>query len=258
LARWIISMFPPHSCYVEPFAGSAAVFFAKDQVEVEVLNDINGDVMNFWAVLRDKQVDLISKLAFTPYSRKTYEQVLTHWKTGDKPTDPIKRAYEWFILSRQGFSGLIMSSWSRSKVQSQAKIWANATMHLMAAAERLSNVQLENRDFANVITSYDSDEALFYVDPPYIEADHDLYTGAVLSIETHRKLAELLNQIKGKAVVSFYPHELLEELYPHSKWHYVSRDIAKRSIRITEENSKRKRATELLLMNYKPTTNVLM
>lgn len=261
-ADWIISHFPKHDCYVEPFTGAAWILLAKTPSAIEVMNDINGDLMNFWTVLRDHTSELVAKVAFTPYSRALYENLREKWRSGQRPESKLERAYEWYVLIRQSFSGILFTGWSHGKDKSwvsPAKKWINAASRLVEVADRLSTVQLECQDFREVIETYDSAETLFYVDPPYISCPAGYYDGHVLDEQAHRDLSLLLNNVKGKVVVSYYPNPLVDELYPQHKWRRDEKQVMKHSMGITRNHSAihRPRATELLLMNYEPTATSL-
>jgi DNA adenine methylase len=213
--------------------------------------------MNFWAVLRENKDELVSKVAFTPYSRALYENLREKWRSGQRPPSKLERAWEWYVLMRQSFSGILFTGWSHGKDKSwvsPAKKWVNAANRLIEVADRLSTVQLECLDFREVVETYDSPETLFYVDPPYVNCPAAYYDGHVLDEQAHRDLSVLLNNLKGKVIVSYYPNPLLDELYPKHKWRREQKQVVVHSMGITRNHSvvHRPQATELLLMNYEP------
>ncbi len=217
LGTWIMDHFPPHVAYVEPFAGGANVLLQKPPSEVEVLNDLNSDIVNFFDMLRTRPEELIRAICFTPYSREIHE------RAHEPCTDPIERALRFYVCCWQSFqpgSGGHTSSWRVQKQNNRGKSvvsdW-NGVDHLWDVAARLKLVQVENRDAFEIIKRYDTPTTLFYVDPPYvIETRSDKNTvhyAHEMNHEDHRRLASLLNEIKGMVVLSGYDHPLYGELY---------------------------------------------
>jgi DNA adenine methylase len=250
IAEWIVSHFPAHRCYVEPFGGAAWVLLAKPPSKVEIYNDINRDLVLFFKVLRDRTCEFVSKVAFTPISRALYEDLLEKWRTQGPPSDELQRAWEWFILQRQSFSGKWYAGWAHGKTRSQAQSWLSSAALLVDVADRLMDVSLECRDFREVIEDYDSPETLFYVDPPYVESDPSYYAAGVMSWKDHIDLANLLNKVQGKVVLSYYHQPLLLRYY--ASWRREEKLVVKHSTGITKNRraETRPRAVELLLMNF--------
>lgn len=221
LASWIIGHFPEHQLYVEPFAGSAAVLMKKRPSRFEVINDIDSQVINFFKVLRDRPNELATALRFTPYSREEFEKSFE-----DSSEDPLERARMYFICAWQGFGGPRKTRQSGWKVQKrtwesgrsdQIPEWNNAK-DIFAAARRLSRVQIENDHALHVIRRWDTPGTLFYVDPPYpADTRNQRWCKSAYSHELdgqdHYHLANLLNKIKGKAIISTYPNPLYDELF---------------------------------------------
>jgi len=252
MAPEIVRLMPRHHCYCEPFCGSAAVLFAKPLSPVEVVNDINGDLVNLLLQLRDNTKELIQKLQLTPYSRAYFEDCTKLWREGG-PKDKLERALVWYYLQTAGMSGNFGAGWSHATTDNKATDYHHRVDGLRWLALRLRNVQIENRDYKQVIANYDSPDTFFYLDPPYLllsEALAKAYYGSVFNIENHKELASVLSGIQGKAIVSYYPHKLLDELY--AKWERIEIDVPKRSSGC-EGDVEKPRATELLLFNYKPT-----
>lgn len=219
-AKDIIELFPPHITYVEVFGGAAHVLFKKPPSLVEVYNDINGDIVNFFRVLRtpQKAEQLMMLLQLTPYSRG---ECLTCRSTlHDASVDDVERARRWFVSLTQSFGGTF-TGWSYSKKESYGGMSAAVykwlgRIHrdLPAAVERLRTVQIENLDFRDIIPRYDSKDTLFYLDPPYIpdtRKKRRVYDYE-MSLDDHRDLVNILLNIKGKAVLSGYDHVLYTPL----------------------------------------------
>lgn len=243
-AHHIIKHFPPHKCYVEPFGGAAHVLVQKPPVECEVYNDIDGEVVNFLLVARNEPERLRNACSSLPYSRELYER----WKREEPPADDFERAVRFFYLNRSGIAKgnsdnpfSTSTGWRHSKDHNTARTYQSACELIMAFAERMKTVMIDNRDFREVIRVYDGPHTLFYVDPPYI--GREKYYAGGFTEKDHRDLAEMLNRIKGKAVVSYYDHPLLEELYPG--WRRVTFQAARQVV-----NGHNNTAEELLLMNF--------
>ena len=238
LAPWIIRHFPPHHTYVDVFGGSAAVLLSKQPSPVEVYNDINSNLVEFFRVLRDpaQAEELYRRLRLTPHSREEFQLALS---SGEG--DSVESARRFFVRSRQSFSGLgtfppgaLPSKWSYCVTESaggmsaRTRKWLSAVEALDAAAERFRTIQVEHLDFADLIPRYDRPDTLFFVDPPYLHSTRarlDLYGEHELTVERHRELADILRQIKGMAVVCGYPSPEYEEFY--AGWMMLSLDVAK-------------------------------
>ncbi|MBT9169135.1 MAG: Modification methylase DpnIIA [Syntrophomonadaceae bacterium] len=245
LAKAIIGLFPPHKCYVEVFGGAGHVLMQKYRSPVEVYNDINGEVVNFFLQLRDRPEELKRKCELSPYSRALYEA----WKKDPLPDDPLERAARFFFLLRSSMNkGWPLTGWAHSKKKNSASFYHSGIAQFLEVAKRLFAVQIECKDFRYIIDTYDSLETLFYCDPPYVELEH--YYAGGFNEQDHRDLAAKLNNIQGKAIVSYYPHSLVDELY--KGWRKEEVQCVKHSEGLTKNNDKamRARSVELLLMNY--------
>lgn len=218
LAEWIIQAMPPHEHYVEPFAGSGAVFFRKHRSNVETLNDLDGELVNFFQVLRTQTDALLRAIELTPYARAEYELSLQPAPV----EDTLERARRFYVAVWQSFgSALINRSGWRRQTKSRHRINFPDTWKrldgLMAAAARLKDAQIESRPALEIIRDYDSPETLFYVDPPYVldsraGGGHKRYRHEMTD-EDHRELAGALHSIQGMALLSGYPSSLYDELY---------------------------------------------
>ena len=223
---WLLPLLPRTHIFCEAFAGSASVLLNREPSPVEILNDIDGDITNFFQVLRDRPVELIEKLYLTPFSREEFKRAIE--AKGRRDLDPVERARLFFVRAEQVRIGLeqtaTLGRWawckhtSRGGMAGAVSRWMNRVLALWAIAERLRRVQIENDDAFNVIKRYDSKDTLFYLDPPYppeIRGDTRAY-GFEMSERDHMRLAELLHSVKGKVALSGYKCPLLEKLY--SDW----------------------------------------
>lgn len=226
---WLLPLLPYTHQYCEPFAGSAAILLNRHPSPVETYNDLDGEVVNFFRTLRDHKDELIEKIALTPFSR---EEFLTACQL-DPEQSTIERARRFYVRARQVRTGLAQTAsvgrWANCKNTSRAGMsgvisrYLGGVEQLAAIAERLLRVQIENRPAINVIRLYDDENTLFYCDPPYIHStrgDTNAY-GFEMSDDDHAELAKVLNSVKGKVAFSNYDCELLDDLYPSTKWQKI-------------------------------------
>jgi DNA adenine methylase len=207
LSRHLLKMIPPHHTYVEVFGGGAVLLFRKPPSPAEVYNDIDGDLVNLFRVVRDEEkfkrfYELVS---WTLSSREEFNYAKEMLKRDD--LNDVERAYYYFLTIRQSF-GRQGESWGYEvKTATRAKTWSNSEILLEAVHRRLANVQIENDDFRNVIPRYDREDTFFYLDPPYYPLTYSKGTMKYpLSVEDYEDLFNLLLGIKGKALLSGYPH----------------------------------------------------
>ena len=226
LAPWIISHFPPHKVYVEPFGGGASVLLRKHRVTAEIYNDLDGEVVNLFAVLRDPvQAERLARAtSLTPFARD-------EWEAAQVPTDePIEQARRTLIKGWMGQStkGVFKKSGFDVRMNpddahnSRIFGFADLPNHIVSYCKRLRGVVIENRPALQVIQNYDSAHTLFYIDPPYVlSARTGSYYRHEMTDDDHRELADLLQCVSGMVVLSGYDTPLYQELYGH--WPCVTR-----------------------------------
>lgn len=223
---WLLPLLPTCHHYCEPFGGSAAVLLNREPSPVETYNDIDGEVVNFFLVLRDQADQLIKAIALTPFSREEfYRAVSTNGKTNGESISDLERARRFFIRARQARTGLAQTAslgrWanckntSRSGMSGVVSRWLGSVKGLPEIALRLLRVQIENRPAVEVIKLYDGPDTLFYCDPPYVHAtrgDSKAYRFE-MDDAAHHQLAEVLRRCKGKVAVSGYRCDAMDTLY---------------------------------------------
>lgn len=223
---WLLPLLPDCLHYCEPFAGSGAVLMNREPSPVETYNDIDGEVVNFFRVLRENKDELIEQIALTPFSREEFSLACQL----DPDLANVERARRFYVRARQVRTGLAQTAsigrWanckntSRSGMSGVVSRWLGGVGQLDFIAERFLRVQIENRPAIEVIQLYDSKETLFYCDPPYIHetrGDTSSY-GFEMDNQQHRELAEVLNSVEGMVALSNYNCKLMEELYLSKKW----------------------------------------
>ena len=228
IAPWVISHFPAHECYVEPYGGAASVLLRKPRSPLEVYNDLNGEVVNFFRVLREKADVLIEALYLTPWARAEYE--LSQERV-DADLGDVERARRFYVSSWMGFGGG-RARWRQGwRYQVRAgTLWKPSAEsfaeldHLYQVVERLRGVQIECRDASDVITQCDAPTTLFYLDPPYVHSSRskwlDVYA-VEMSDGDHRDLAALARSLEGMVLISGYPSDLYAECYEAHGWRRV-------------------------------------
>ena len=198
LAGQILPLFPKHICYVEPFAGGAALFFLKEPSKAEVLNDINGELVNLYRVVKNHLEEFLRQFKWALTSRKIYE-----WSHATPPevlTD-VQRAARFFYIQRLNFAGLPRSrTYACGTRESRAINLLRIEETLSAAHLRLSQANLESLPWEKCVERYDREETFFYMDPPYLGSSNDY--GFDFPPENYQRMAELLGTMKGKAIVS--------------------------------------------------------
>jgi len=206
LAEWIIAHFPPHDCYVEVFGGAASVLFAKPPSKVEIYNDIDSGLVNFFRCLRDpdKCKRMVDWLRKTPCSRELYYESMK--LAQDPSVDDITRAAAWFYIARLSFAGRWGEGWRFSTTKNEAATYADSIDDLTSFQKRIERVSIDHLDFRECIKRYDGPRTLFYCDPPYHPATRlPKHYKCDLTAADHDDLVDLLLKIQGKAVLSGYP-----------------------------------------------------
>ncbi len=252
LAPWIISHFPEHRVYVEPYAGAGSVLMRKTRSYAEVINDLDDEIVNLFEVLREPETaeQLVRQLELTPYSRTEF------FRSYEDAVDPVERARRRVVRSGMAFgttagkrnrTGFRATPW-RSGGSNGTQDWRSYPGSIASFIDRLRGVCIDCRPAVEIIKQQDAPETLFYVDPPYplatrsamrFRSDNERAYRHEMTDDDHRELAALLQSVSGMVVLSGYECELYEvELY--SGWHSVKRE--------TLADGARKR-TEVLWMN---------
>jgi DNA adenine methylase len=246
LLRHILPLVPNHSTYTEAFAGGAALYFAKEPATVEVINDINQNLINFYHVLKGNFAALKAEIDKTLHSRDMHLKARIIY---DHPTlfEPLERAWAVWVCSKQGFAAKLDGSWGydRSKNTTAKKIQNSKDAFTEVFQQRIENTQIECTDALRVIRSRDGVDAFHFVDPPYVNSDCGHYKDA-FSEDNFTELLQLLATISGKFMLTMFPHPVLSQFIEKQGWHVVE---VERTISVSTTN--RRRQVELIVMNYR-------
>jgi DNA adenine methylase len=220
LAPWIISYFPAHRIYVEPFGGGGSVLLRKPRSYAEVYNDLDGEIVNLFRAARDHGEQLRRLIELTPFSREEFDA------SYEPSEDPLEQARRTMIRCGMGFGSSAMNTDSKTGFRGSATRsgthpatdWSRLGENLAAVISRLQGVIIENRDALEIIAYHDSPATLHYIDPPYLretrtwKGGHGSYRHEMTDAD-HEQLAAVLREVKGAVIVSGYPSSLYEDLY---------------------------------------------
>ena len=244
IASWIIEHMPHHHSYLEPYFGCGAVLFAQQPAPIETVNDLDGEVINFFQVIRDTESrkELQEWITYTPYARQVYDDA--HLR---KPGSDVERAAYFAIKSMQshGFRMNGNCGWKKDVYGREnayaIKYWNELPKSIAEMAIRLKQVQIENRPALDLIKNYDYENVLMYLDPPYVwstRAGSKQYVHEMTD-QDHIELLEAVARLRAKVMISGYDCELYDSYL--ADW---------KKAQITARTQNKKQQTETLWMNY--------
>lgn len=240
LAKTIIAMLPEHTTYVEPFAGGAQVLFHKTPSNVEVLNDLDYDIVNFFRVCQWHYQELVRYLKYCVVSRKLHEM---HLATNPATLTDIQRAGRFFYLQKNSFGGLILKQKFHYGVTHPSNYNPERVPQMIAKThERLQRVQIESLPYEQVLEKYDRPTTCFYLDPPYWE--RKLYKFN-FTVRQFQDMAERLRRIQGRFILSLDDRPEVRELF--REFHLRAVDL-----NYTAKRDTKTRHKELLITNFDP------
>ena len=197
LARHILPLFPSHTCYVEPFCGAAALYFMKEPSKVEVINDIHGELINLYRVIKHHLDEFVRQFRWALVSRQIYRWMKD---TPEETLTDIQRAARFFYLQKQAFGGKVADHTFGTTTTSAPRLnLLRIEEELSLAHLRLSRTTIEHLDWATCIKRYDRPHTLFYCDPPYLKTEG---YGVDFGLEEYVRMATLARTIRGKMVIS--------------------------------------------------------
>ncbi len=270
--KLILEHIPPHTNYIEPFAGGASIFFCKDKVQFNQLNDIDDDLINTMTVIRDNPNGLIEMLKRQDNGRIPVEltqsvnvgeplpalkELHTFFKNVYVPQNDLERAFRWFYLNRTSYSGIMNFQnmyWGYgAKYSMQPKNWPR---NILRTSEKLQGVELTSLDFEEVIDNA-ADGTLMFVDPPYFNADQDKFYEHFFAREDHFRLLECVQRNVGRLLffITYDNVPEIREMYGFMgqmydmEWNYcIQRTDDQRNG--TDRKGERYKGKELFILNY--------
>ena len=218
LADWIVSLMPTHKSYLEPFFGSGAVFFAKARSRIETINDLDGEIVNLFRVIRDTPEALERAVALTPYSREEYERAWTAAPFCDV-TDPVELARLTLVRYNQTYGSCVRykGGWKHDRAGRgfayAARDWVQLPEWISDIMDRLKGVQIEQADGVKLIRRFASPEVLIYADPPYVLSTRKRrqYTVEMADNAQHEDLLAALLAHPGPVILSGYDNDLYDK-----------------------------------------------
>jgi DNA adenine methylase len=238
LAKRIIALFPEHTTYVEPFAGGAQVFFHKEPSPVEVLNDLDFEIVNFFRVCQWHFDELVRYLRYILISRKWYELLSA---TNPETLTDIQRAGRFFYLQKNCYGGLVVNpTYHYGVIKPSNYNPRRITEIIQKTHERLQGVQIESLPYEKILEKYDRKTTLFYLDPPYW--NRRLYRFNFKE-EDFIELERLLHGVKGKFILSLDDRPEVRQLF--SRFSITGIELS-----YTAQRKSGNRYGEVLIMNY--------
>lgn len=247
MLKHILPKIPTHHTYVEPFFGGGAVFWGKPQSPFEVVNDINNRLITFYKVLKYDYDELQPLIDETFHSRAQHRETDTEYKSGEvEINDMIRMAWAVWIQCNMSFSKVIGGGFGYDRQGSAPlNMFNKKQLITQAYQERLKRVTIESYDVLKVIKAYDSEDAFFYLDPPYVSSDQGAYKG--YTADDFEKLLEACATMKGKFLLSSYPEPQLLDYRQRHGWQ--TEDITK-TLAVDGRRAEKKTKVECLTWNY--------
>lgn len=243
LAARIVERIPPHTCYVEPFCGGAWVYFTKPPSRVEVLNDRDGELVNFWNVVKHHLPELVRCLECTLVSREEFEKEM---KQDASLLTDVQRAVRYYRLQRMGYGGKVVNrTFGTSSMRPSSLNLLSAEEHLRKTHRRLARTTIENLDACDCILRYDSPQTFFYLDPPYWNAD---FYAVSFKEADFRRMANLLRKIKGQFILSLNDTPEVREIFSDFQIDPVETVYTLGNSKVSKETRSRERR-EVLIHN---------
>lgn len=232
-APWIVSHFPPHTSYNQPMCFSASVLFHKERVDLETISDINGNVTNFFEIIRKHTDEFVTMLSFTPYSRKDAEFCQQNYHI-EKCFSKIEAARRFYVMAQMSISGACgnPSGWRTASYRDQvggrpAVERFGKLNHFYDIAERLTNTQIETKDWKYCVERYDGENVLHYIDPPFLPEvrSSSAKYHTEWTVDNHTESATILRSLRGMVIIAGYKSELYTSLYEAYGWLRVEKEV---------------------------------
>ena len=240
LANKIISVIPKHETYVEPFFGAGQVFFRKPKSKFEVINDIHGELMNFFLMCKEQRQELINSFEYILTSRDYYNMLR---KQNVSKLNKIQKAHRFYYMIRASFGGNFDSAFGTGAKHLNGFQWDMIKPHIDFTHERLINVIVESTDYKKIFEIYDYKDAFFFVDPPYLGTRQDGY-GVTFEHKDFKHLNKILENIKGKFLMTHNDDKIIRNFFKNFNIENVGK---RRSSIVTREYMA---SEEIFITNY--------
>jgi DNA adenine methylase len=245
LVSIIIPYITDHDIYIEPFAGAASVFWSKKRSKVEIINDLNGEIVNFYRVIRSDFEKLHAEICSTPLSRRLHLDARVIYKNPHLFSE-IKRAWAVWVLATQSLNSNLDTIWHKSH---DKKCVDYKERFNQALVDRLDSVYIECCNALELIQKHDTERSFFYIDPPYVGSDQGHYKG--YTQDDFNSLLTLLESIKGNFILSSYRNDSLDTYTKHNGWDTIELKMIAPASALAD---KRKTKIEVITANFKLTT----
>lgn len=246
MLKHIRPLIPMHDLYCEPFAGGAAVFFDKEPAKVNVINDLNGELINFYKTIITDFDELRTEVSKTLHSRNQHQHAWYIYNNPDYFSN-VQRAWAVFILSKLGFSGQLSCSFGFDKSESRSarKMRCAKDIFTDELKNLLEHSTIECDDALAVIIRYDCPQAWHFIDPPYVGSNMGHYSG-MFNEQNLVELLDLCAVLKGKFMLTMYPHTTIQKYADKYGWfiHKVDRQVS------ACKTEARRRQEEWIVCNY--------
>ena len=242
MLRHLLPNIPPHTTYTEPFFGGGALFFAKEKSEVEVINDLNRFVVNFYEQCKNNFDELQQLVQSTLHSRAAYRDALIMYDSPHLFSD-VKRAWAFWMLTNQGYAGKI-GTWGYGTISSEREnsLEKKRESFVTDIRDRLKLTQIDCTDALHIIQLRDRTTTFHYIDPPYYNSNMGHYGG--YTEQDFENLLKVLENVEGKFLLSSYPSELLSAYIKKNGWYTLEVEMT------TMASTNRKPKIEVLTANY--------
>jgi len=253
LVPQLLPMIPEHFAYVEVFGGAGSLLLNKPRSQLEVYNDLDGQLVNLFEVVRDDVEAFVKRAEFLVYSRELYERWQNDFKNGQIPSDRVERAIRFWYLIRSSFGAHPYKGWGfRRKQRSMAETLPRCLANLHAVHERLRTVEIDHLDFRKCIHHRDAPGAFMFLDPPYLATQS--YRTGTFTLDDHRALAEILHSVKSKWLLTVGDHPEIRALYGGFSHETIESSLAIEKM----TGGKRRHFANLIIRNYTPPETPLL
>ena len=244
----LLALVPEHTCYVEVFGGAGSLLLNKPPSKIEVWNDLDGELVNLFEVIRDDVDAFLVRADFLLYSRELYQRWQSDLEGGRQPEDRVERAVRFWYVIRSAFGAHPSKGWAfqRARPRNSPAVIQNALTNIRAIHERLKTVEIDHLDFRCCIRNRDAATTFMFLDPPYLDAEQ--YRARDFTLEDHRDLARILRDASSRWLMTVGDHPEIRKLYADFHRSRITSAMAVAKV----IGGKRGRLTHLLIRNYDP------